>query len=261
MEMKIKKEIKRIVINMLYLYECYIKREYDHIKGHGFINKPMNNEQYEMFIKELYGNKYIEKKYTHDEDIQMEFKRWLVNLILNNLQIKSMCDAGANRGYLMKAFYEKGIKVCGFDILDNLDEVLPEMREYYKLGSILDIPDFFKGGGASFDLVTSTDVFEHIPINLINTMVIELKKMDPKYFVFMISKDMFNEGHITLKGTNWWVKKFKPEYRMMKELSKNLNKVKLRGEEYRYTGIPRNGFNKVPGIIFLEKCDQRHIRT
>lgn len=109
-------------------------------------------------------------------------------------------------------------------------------------------------GGDHLDLVTSTDVFEHIPINKVDIMVSELKKLSPKYFVFMISKDMLNDGHITLKNTKWWIRKFRPEYRMMKELNRNLNKTKLGEEEYCYTGIPRNGFNKVPGVIFLEKC-------
>lgn len=145
--MRIKKEIKNLMINGLYYYRCYVKKEYDYIKGHTFINKPMSDEQYKLFVKELYGNKYVENKYTHDEDVQMESKRWFVNLVLNNLQIKSMCDAGANRGYLMKAFSERGIKVCGFDILDSLDAVLPEMREHYKIGSILDIPNLCVGGG------------------------------------------------------------------------------------------------------------------
>lgn len=246
--MRIKKEVGRLYVNFVYKFKC-LRGDYNDIVGHNYINKSISDEEYTNLISQLYGNKYVEDKYTSNYDLQINNKRWFVDLILSVLDIHLVCDAGANRGYLMEAFSERGIKAFGFDILDSLDVVLEKHRMNYKIGSILDIPKF----DVEFDLVTSTDVFEHIPINKIDQMVSELKKLKPRYFCFMISKDMLNDGHITLKNTRWWMKKFEPEYKLMNELTKRLKNYVSGGVPYRYTGIPRNGINQVPGIVFLER--------
>lgn len=71
-------------------------------------------------------------------------------------------------------------------------------------------------------------------------------------------KDMMNDGHITLKNTRWWILKFKPEYRLMDEVGKQLKYYESANSKwvpYRYTGIPRKGINQVPGIMFLKRVD------
>lgn len=138
--------------------------------------------EYNILMTELYGNKYLQNKYTENEEQILNSKRWLAGIVDTYLNPKkeklSMCDAGANKGYLMKAFRELGYDSYGFD--------------------------------KSFDIVTCTNVFEQIPINFIDTMAAELTG----------------------------------------ELKQELS---LNGEHYQYTGVPRNKWNSVPGIIFMEK--------
>lgn len=225
--------------------------------GNEYINKEMTEEEYQALNERLYGNQYIKEKYIGDEERRLDDKRRVAGLIDKYLNKDKkhykLCDAGANRGYLMKAFLEiEGrYDVYGFDILENLNEIIDSendiIRKNYKLGSILDIPKF----ESNFDIVTSFNVFEHIPINYTDKMVNELLKLNPRYFVLEISKDVFSDGHITLKGTNFWVKKFKG-YRVMKELGRELNEKEA---WYRYCGIPRNSWNKCAGIIFLERVE------
>lgn len=153
----------------------------------------------------------------------------------------------------MKAFLELGYKVYGFDILDDKSTIVNSendiVRNNYYLGSILDIPELPE----KIDILTCIDVFEHIPINYVNQMAKQLLAISPGYFVFGISKDAISDGHITLKGTKWWTRKFKG-YRVMHELTPFLNQfMTIEQEHYQNTGIPRNGWNKVPGFIFLEK--------
>jgi hypothetical protein len=141
----------------------------------------------------------------------------------------------------------------GFDILEDKSRVIEDSVDNYKLGSILDIPQF----NTSFDLVTCIDVFEHIPINYTDKMANELIGLNPKYFVFQISNDVISDGHITIKQTNFWVNKFTKNgnYRLMSELTLQLNKTKEKNNEALYinTGTPRNKFNAVPGILFFER--------
>ncbi len=242
--------IKNKIVNLQYYIKAYLLKKYKFI-GYEYINKAISDNEYESLCKRLYGNQYLERLYGSQTDQQLQVKRWLVNVIKSVLpDVKTVCDAGANRGYLMQVFRESNIESYGFDILDNKDSVVQEVHEFYKIGSILDIPSF----DVKFDLVTSIDVFEHIPINKTDQMVYQLKKLSPKYFVLQISKDMLNDGHITLKGTDFWVQKFLPEYRLMTEIYDDLSKYRtVDGKLYKNTGIPRNDYNKSPGILFLKK--------
>lgn len=248
--------LRYLKINIKYYMRLYVGHEYDSVPGHKYINKRITDEEYERLVEELYGNQYLGNKYD-DEEKQMIVKRWLARTIIDNLKITgggtTICDAGANKGYLMKAFSELGFEVYGFDILENKECIVESendiIRNNYYLGSILNIPML----PTSIDVVTCVDVFEHIPMNYCDKMAEQLLGLKPKYFVLGISKDAISDGHITLKGRKWWVKKFKG-YRVMDELTNQLNlTLTLEGDHYQNTGIPRNGWNSVPGFLFLER--------
>lgn len=251
--------IKNIYYNITVTIKYYlVSRWIVKAKGNQLINQSMTMTDYENFAKNLYGNEYIRAKYKEDAGNRIANKRFIVELVDKYLNIEqkawNICDAGANRGYLMAAFMEKSLyRAFGFDILEDLTEVIDskddKVRKHFKIGSILDIPSYDNMQIGKFDVVVSCNVFEHIPINMTDIMVNQLLQLKPKFFVLEISRDVFSDGHITLKGTNFWVKKFKG-YRVMKELGKEL---KRDIPEYKNCGIPRNGWNKCPGIIFLER--------
>lgn len=250
----IKRFLGNIKVNLKYYL---IEKNGTNIIGKEYINKALSDEEYSNLVMRLYGNQYLKEKYTENPKEQLKVKKRYVELITKylNPSMKPMniLDAGANKGYLMKAFidYSDCYNAYGFDILEDKSDIIESdkdiVRNHYLLGSILDIPSF----DVKFDIVTCFDVFEHIPINYTDKMVSEMLMLNPKYFVLCISKDAFNDGHITLKGTRFWVKKFHG-YRIMTELTKELNRSNEFGE-YRFSGIPRNRWNGVPGILFLER--------
>lgn len=198
-----KKIINNLVVNIKYLIRKNIFKQYK-AKGYKYINKPLTEEEYKNVLSEIYGNQYLDEKYSGFES-QKPVKDWLVDLILKNLnQPATVLDAGANRGYLMRSFMDRGIDAYGFDILEDKSRVLKECSDKFKLGSILNIPDF----NIKFDLVTCIDVFEHIPINYIDLMSEQLLNLNPRYFVFQISNDVISDGHITIKSSSFWINKF-----------------------------------------------------
>lgn len=243
------KEIRRFLADLKYNIQV-ARGKFDYV-GKEYANKSLSDAEYAELCNRLYGNQYLKSKYT-DYDSQMVTKRWLVDLILTHLpSVKNVLDIGANRGHIMQVFKEKGLDVYGFDILEDLSEVFPDLRANYKTGDVLkSIPEF----PVTFDLVTSFDVFEHLPINMVPKAAENIKKLNARYLVFQISKDRLNDGHIALKGTDFWVSQFSDKYRVMTELYPSLSKWKtVSGEYYRYTGIPKNDFNQVPGIVFFER--------
>lgn len=238
------------------LYYYLFQKKRCNAIGSEYINKPLTEEQYSSLCGRLYGNQYLKQKYDGNIEQRMRDKTQIAELIdcvlnPNGCHMKVL-DAGANKGYQMKAFLENWTDrydVYGFDILEDLDQVVDSqddiIRKHYKIGSILDIPQFHQ----SFDIVISTDVFEHIPINKTDIMADQLTSLRPRFFAFQISKDAFNDGHITLKGTHFWISKFKG-YHLMKEAVPRARRI---WPEYEYSGIPVNGWNKVPGFVFLVK--------
>ncbi len=121
----------------------------------------------------------------------------------------------------MKALIERNIDAYGFDIINDKSLIIDSkddiIRNHFEIGSILNIPHFNR----TFDLLTCIDVFEHIPINYVSTMIENIKHLGCKYLCIQISTDMFNDGHITLKSTRFWVDKFSPEYILVKDVEKN----------------------------------------
>lgn len=257
--MSLRLEYVNIKVNVKYFIQKNLLHKYDSVAGHQYINKEMTKKIYEQFSQSIYGNKYIHERYTDNSKQIMKDKEWIVDIIDRYLKPEgevAVCDAGANRGYLMEAFRRKGYRAYGFDILEDKSSIIesPEdiIRKSYKLGSILSIPYFEE----KFQIVTCMNVFEHIPINYTDQMAQELLRLQPRYFVFEISKDAISPGHITLKGTRWWTRKFKG-YRVMNELTPKLKKeLTLTNEFYQYTGVPRNAWNHVPGICFLERIEE-----
>lgn len=246
------KKLHNFLENLRYWRDKTIKKRYK-AKGHEHINTPLNELEYQSLMNDIYGNQYLDAKYA-DYLNQLPVKRWLVDLVSKYLKdIHMVLDAGANRGYLMEAFRSQGYDAYGFDILEDTSLVLENSRANYKLGSILDIPEF----DVKFDLVTCIDVFEHIPINFIDKMAEELLKLNPQYFVFQISNDVISDGHITIQSTKFWVNKFikTGKYRLMSELTSSLKETVIQdgSDLYINTGLPRNGFNQVPGILFFER--------
>lgn len=248
--------LKNIGSNVRYFVRGHILGKWNGVAGHEYINKPMTDKQFEDLSSSLYGNDYIMDHNYNCENIQIQDKERVVDLVLTMLpDLKSVCDAGANRGYLMKVFKDRGLDVYGFDIMEDKSLVLDDVKASYTIGSILNIPNLgFELG--EVECVISVNVFEHIPINKTDRMIAELKKLNPLFMVIGISKDMISPGHITLKRTNWWIKKFEPEYRVMKELKTKFKEYERnRFPKYCDTGCPRNGFNKCPGIIFLKRAE------
>ncbi len=171
----------------------------------------------EESLAKLYNRDY-HRVYINNSD-EIKLKKWQAVAIQRAIpELRKVLVAGCSGGGLVIALRNIGIESYGFDISPDLDRiVMDEVRPYIKHGSILNIP--FSTSN-NFDAFIAVDVFEHIPMKQIDTMINEINRINAKYMITVINHfDFQHVGHITMKSLSWWQKKFKDYY----QIDKNIN--------------------------------------
>lgn len=141
--------------------------------------------------------------YAEIYDTREDYKRELSKLYDNinkylTFQPSTMLDYGCGRGNLTTYFEkEYGAKTAKYDPA---------------------IPEFSQSPVGKFDLVTNTDVLEHIPENELDDLISKIASHGPNAF-FAIhlapAKEILSNGenaHCTLKPPEWWEDKIKKHY-------------------------------------------------
>ena len=119
------------------------------------------------------------------------------------LKPRSILDVGCGRGYLVKKLNEAGIPTKGLDFARSVMgsmKVSPDVV----LGDALNLPFFDK----SFELVVSTDFFEHIPGSDVDRVYDEMKRVGDRIAARIAFDGKENEYHLTVKPEKWWKNKF-----------------------------------------------------
>lgn len=130
--------------------------------------------------------------------------RTYADILLGLFKPRKVFDAGCAYGHAVSRLIEQGVYSRGCDA----SEWASAQNEYVYQSSITCIPE----EEASYDLVTCTEVMEHIPEEAVVASLKELVRISSKYVVLLIS--MFPEGtlsdpgdktHITLHPREWWL--------------------------------------------------------
>lgn len=133
------------------------------------------------------------------------------NTFLGNLaeesypDISSVLDFGCGNGYAVKKMRLQGKEWFGLEYSKTAFE------------RYLTEPYFFHGTTAQFksrqfDMGYSTDVFEHIPEEIIDETIADFCRVVDRYLFMTISlrpSSDNNKYHCTLKPRSWWEEKFK----------------------------------------------------
>jgi SAM-dependent methyltransferase len=125
---------------------------------------------------------------------------------------KRLLDVGCGTGAAVRYHREiGGLEAYGFDFAQPAMDVWRnhEVDRYCVVGSAEDIP--FRSD--SFDIVTCTDVFEHIPEENVPAVLREMYRVGNNHFFFAIAlkaayEKMPHDGsepHICVKTPEWWV--------------------------------------------------------
>jgi hypothetical protein len=112
--------------------------------------------------QEFYGNAYADDWQPHPfED--------LADILVNTFECKTHMDIGCGKGLLVEAMRKRGVKSFGIDFSEGLiNQSSSSIRKYLSVESSEKWTE--KEDQNQYDLITYTEVLEHIPINILCEM-------------------------------------------------------------------------------------------
>jgi ubiquinone/menaquinone biosynthesis C-methylase UbiE len=156
--------------------------------------------------RHLYDKKY----YKTSLGFQADPKRmeYFVDFI-KRYNPKSVLDVGCGLGAVVNELNQRGIEALGIDFAPDLEKIWGDNLAF----TIQDARRILYEN-KSFDLVFSSDFFEHIDEEDIDKVASEMKRVGRKVVTFVAdAKGPINQRqrirHVTHKTLNWWKKKLK----------------------------------------------------
>ena len=131
----------------------------------------------------------------------------LVNII-KSYNPNRVLDVGCGIGFLVRKLRSLGIEACGTDFAEDLKKFYWGDAPYFLLADAKHQPFLDK----EFDLVISTDFFEHIPEQDIDEIITEMQRVGKKVITRPAYEAKLNDRqamyHVTNKPKEWWENKF-----------------------------------------------------
>ncbi|HEC65027.1 MAG TPA: class I SAM-dependent methyltransferase [bacterium] len=163
-------------------------------------------------IKHLYHKKY----FMQSTGFQIEPTRIRKQTdIIKSYNPKTVLDVGCGLGSIVKLLRSEGIEAYGIDFADVLDEKFWK-EKYFSVADANNLP--FPNN--KFDLVFSSDFFEHIPENEIDRVFSEMKRVGKTVVSYVAVEAKLNSHqrmyHVTNKPREWWEDKLKGIDRLLK---------------------------------------------
>lgn len=156
-----------------------------------------------METRHLYTKGYFQASRYFQAD--PERLKELVGKVLG-LKPASVLDVGCGRGFLVEALNNVGISSWGADFAPWA--ISRKRHSNCLLADAKNLP--FKD--KEFDLVISTDFFEHIPEDELDDVIGEMRRVGTRCASrIALSTDAGakeNEYHLTVKPKDWWQERF-----------------------------------------------------
>jgi len=146
----------------------------------------------------MYEKEYFEKikKYeTHDKHLRRWYKRVK--------GCKTLLDVGCGNGYLVQYLRERGIKALGLDFSEFAGTTTGYFIQH-------DATNGLPFDDETFDVVISSDFFEHLPEDKIDFVRDEMLRVGKRVIALInYKKEKIDNTHLTIKPKEWWVDKLK----------------------------------------------------
>ncbi len=159
----------------------------------------------EFYDADYYGSAYDQSgvPYSRNETLWVELFDRIGGSIVKTLQPASALDVGCAVGMLVEALRARGVDARGIDISSwAIGQVPPGLRPFCRVGSITDEIE------GHYDLITCTEVLEHLPPSLVEASVGNLCR-HADMVLFSSTPDDFDEPtHLNVEPVGYWAQQF-----------------------------------------------------
>ena len=112
-------------------------------------------------------------------------------------------DAGCAHGFLVEAFWDRGVEARGRDISTfAVSQARPDIRSFCEVGSIADPIS------GEFDLVTCIEVLEHMPEEDARRAIANLSAITSTIVFSSSPADLDEPTHINVRPTMYWLREY-----------------------------------------------------
>ncbi|WP_312793796.1 glycosyltransferase [Tianweitania sp.] len=141
--------------------------------------------------------------YDRSEPAWAQFFANVASQLIDAFSPNTVFDAGCAHGFLMEAFWHRGVEARGRDISHfAISQVRQDIREYAEQGSLTETIS------GKYDLVTCIEVLEHMTEDDGRRALAHLCSASD-LVLFSSSPDDFEEPtHINVRPTLWWLQRF-----------------------------------------------------
>lgn len=165
------------------------------------MNSVYNKRYYEEYDVGVASVDYSTSKYTKD------FLEDVAEKIVNDLQPKTVLDAGCAMGHLVAALRDRGVEAYGIDISEYaITHTREDIREYCFQGSLAEpMPE---GLPEKFDLVVSIEVLEHLYAEDGEKAIANLCKLTDAIIFSSTPDDFSDPTHLNVQQREYWARLF-----------------------------------------------------
>jgi SAM-dependent methyltransferase len=147
-------------------------------------------------------------------ELWLNLFRGFAEFIVRDIQPKTVLDAGCASGFLVECLRERGVEAWGLDISEYaIQNVHESIKPYCWVGSITDETSFapLPAGcslPASYDLIVSVEVFEHIPLQETDLAIANLTRLSDDILFSSTPFDYKEATHFNVQPPEYWVEFF-----------------------------------------------------
>jgi len=164
------------------------------------------------FTKDEYFNRY--QKHNHK----------IVDTIVSLCEPKNVLSLGCGLGFDVERFVQLGIDVTGIEITKDAIANSPASNKIV-WGSATDLSKFSDN---FFDIVVSLELLEHLPPELTEQTISEIKRVGCRRGILTIGRGTQDPTHINLRPKEEWIKLLSPiDYLLQDEIGSSLKEKRL----------------------------------
>jgi 2-polyprenyl-3-methyl-5-hydroxy-6-metoxy-1,4-benzoquinol methylase len=166
-------------------------------------------------LKNVFDEKYFEDGVRHRVSAYENY-RWMpertireASSIINNIKFDTVLDYGCAKGFMVYALRLLGKEAYGADVSQYaVEHCHPNVKDYLR---VIESAEQLSGG---WDLIIAKDVLEHIPKDVIPSVLSELRRRCKILFVavplgdgkrYRIREYEMDVTHVVREPEEWWL--------------------------------------------------------